>query len=212
MALLARLNHVPTRVVTGYRVVESSELGDYRIVRERNAHAWVEAWVDGRWVTLDPTPADPLASAARASTPFGAALIDLLSTSWEKVDDFLTRRSPFELTLALVGLVGLLLLARWVRGRGVAKVEPVAPPDPPLPCFIALEAALAQQGLSRAPHETLGAFADRIAIASTKEDRLSEATRVVREYAELRYGGRGDEALITQEIAGLTSRLRGRVA
>jgi hypothetical protein len=92
------------------------------------------------------------------------------------------------------------------------KVRVAAPIDPALPCFVALEVALSQRGLTRAPHETLAAFAERISIAAKTEAPLSEATSVVHRYAELRYGGRGDEAALTKEIAGLTSRLRGRAA
>jgi transglutaminase-like putative cysteine protease len=51
MALLARAQGIPTRVVSGYRGGDVNRVGGYTIVRERNAHAWVEAWVDGQWRT-----------------------------------------------------------------------------------------------------------------------------------------------------------------
>ena len=59
MVLLSRARGIPARLVGGYRVAEFSELGDYYIVRERNAHTWVEAWVPAasprttnpRWLT-----------------------------------------------------------------------------------------------------------------------------------------------------------------
>ncbi len=55
-ALVMRLAGVPTRVVTGYLGGELNPLGDYLIVRQSDAHAWVEVWLNDRgWVRVDPT-------------------------------------------------------------------------------------------------------------------------------------------------------------
>lgn len=54
LALMGRELGVPTRFVGGY--AGGRQVGDLTVFEERHAHAWVEAYVDGRWVTLDPTP------------------------------------------------------------------------------------------------------------------------------------------------------------
>jgi protein-glutamine gamma-glutamyltransferase len=57
MALLLRMGGVPARVSTGFSPGGYS--GRYKawIVRDTDAHAWVEAWYDSAgWVTYDPTP------------------------------------------------------------------------------------------------------------------------------------------------------------
>jgi transglutaminase-like putative cysteine protease/uncharacterized protein (DUF58 family) len=55
-AFLLRATGVPARVVTGYQGGERNPLGDYLIVRQSDAHAWVEAWVAGEgWLRIDPT-------------------------------------------------------------------------------------------------------------------------------------------------------------
>lgn len=57
LALILRSAGVPTRVVTGFKGgIESAEQGILE-VQQRHAHAWVEAYLDGEWVTLDATPA-----------------------------------------------------------------------------------------------------------------------------------------------------------
>ena len=57
MALLLRMGGVPARVVTGFSPGGYSERKHAWIVRDTDAHSWVEAWFDGLgWVTFDPTP------------------------------------------------------------------------------------------------------------------------------------------------------------
>ncbi len=56
MTLLLRANGVPARLVSGYKGGSTDpETGDHVLV-ETDAHAWVEAYVDGDWQTFDPTP------------------------------------------------------------------------------------------------------------------------------------------------------------
>lgn len=55
-AFLMRAAGVPARIVTGYQGGEINPIGRYLIVRQSDAHAWVEIWVTGRgWVRIDPT-------------------------------------------------------------------------------------------------------------------------------------------------------------
>jgi hypothetical protein len=80
MALLLRMGGVPARVATGFSPGGFAKRRDAWIVRDTDAHAWVEAWFDAYgWVTVDPTPvATPARSqiaalqAPREPTPSGA--------------------------------------------------------------------------------------------------------------------------------------------
>lgn len=55
---LMRAAGVPARVVTGYQGAELNPLGNYWIVRQRDAHAWAEVWLRGEgWTRIDPTAA-----------------------------------------------------------------------------------------------------------------------------------------------------------
>lgn len=57
-ATLMRAAGIPTRIVTGYHGGEYNPIGDYFIVRQRDAHAWAEVWFSERgWVRIDPTTA-----------------------------------------------------------------------------------------------------------------------------------------------------------
>ena len=54
--ILMRAAGVPARVVTGYLGGELNPIGDYLIVRQHDAHAWTEVWLEKQgWVRIDPT-------------------------------------------------------------------------------------------------------------------------------------------------------------
>jgi protein-glutamine gamma-glutamyltransferase len=55
-AVLMRAAGIPARVVTGYQGGTFNRFSDYWILRQSNAHAWDEIWIDGRgWIRVDPT-------------------------------------------------------------------------------------------------------------------------------------------------------------
>lgn len=55
---LMRAAGIPARVVTGYQGGELNPVGEYLVVRQRDAHAWAEVWLDGfGWLRIDPTSA-----------------------------------------------------------------------------------------------------------------------------------------------------------
>jgi hypothetical protein len=55
-AVLMRAAGIPARVVTGYQGGTFNRFSDYWILRQSNAHAWDEIWIDGRgWLRIDPT-------------------------------------------------------------------------------------------------------------------------------------------------------------
>jgi transglutaminase-like putative cysteine protease len=107
---LMRAAGIPARVVTGYQGGTRNPYGDYWIVRQSDAHAWTEVWIEPQgWVRMDPTAAispqrvergpgevagadDPLASRWQRKSPWfaGARLrMDVLREVWrERILDF----------------------------------------------------------------------------------------------------------------------------
>ncbi len=75
---LMRALDIPARVVLGYQGGEYNELADYMIVRQSDAHAWAEIWLeDEGWVRIDPTSA---VAPERVETGIDAALPDRVSS------------------------------------------------------------------------------------------------------------------------------------
>ncbi len=55
-AFLMRAANVPARIVTGYQGGALNPSGNYYIIRQADAHAWVEVWLAGQgWQRVDPT-------------------------------------------------------------------------------------------------------------------------------------------------------------
>jgi len=60
MAILLRSVGIPTRLVNGFLMGEYNPVGGDYIIRESDAHSWVEVYTPGRgWMEFDPTPPDP---------------------------------------------------------------------------------------------------------------------------------------------------------
>ena len=92
-ALLLRMGGIPARIATGFTSGSYDDRQREFVVRDFDAHSWVEAWFPGfGWITRDPTPAaapprsqpgedegGPLGSGARPPSLGGERLSDLES-------------------------------------------------------------------------------------------------------------------------------------
>lgn len=81
--LMLQAVDVPARLVSGYYGCEvNSVTGKYE-VRQKHAHTWTEAWINGQWQTLEPTP-----SAERDASITRNESITLMSNIQEAISDF----------------------------------------------------------------------------------------------------------------------------
>ncbi|MCS7214589.1 MAG: DUF3488 and transglutaminase-like domain-containing protein [Thermodesulfovibrio sp.] len=55
MAIMLRIKGIPARVVGGFKGGTYNSIGGYYVVRASDAHLWVEAWLDGKWLRFDPS-------------------------------------------------------------------------------------------------------------------------------------------------------------
>jgi hypothetical protein len=91
-ALLLRAGGIPARYATGFAVSEKSALENAYIVRQRHAHAWVRAYVNGAWIDIDTTPPSWVAAEAEGSgwwtviTDHGSWLRFRASRAWANSD------------------------------------------------------------------------------------------------------------------------------
>jgi hypothetical protein len=70
---LMRAAGIPARVVTGYQGGIWNRYGNYLLIRQSDAHAWSEIWLEGEgWVRVDPTAVVAPARLTRGADDFGA--------------------------------------------------------------------------------------------------------------------------------------------
>lgn len=122
-AVLMRAMDIPARVVTGYQGGEVNTVDGYWTVRQRDAHAWTEVWLQGQgWVRVDPTGAvfpGRIGSVQRLQAPTGLVagalqaaispnLVALLRANWEALNNVwnqwvlnYTQNSQFDLLRSL---------------------------------------------------------------------------------------------------------------
>ncbi|MCX6582327.1 MAG: DUF3488 and transglutaminase-like domain-containing protein [Candidatus Aminicenantes bacterium] len=73
--LLMRAADIPARMVVGFQGGEVNTVGGYLVVRQSDAHAWSEVWLEGKgWQRVDPT-----AAASPERIEFGAEMSRTLS-------------------------------------------------------------------------------------------------------------------------------------
>jgi transglutaminase-like putative cysteine protease len=136
MVIMSRAIGVPARLVTGYYAHESA--GTNRmVVRDRDAHAWAECWIDGvGWITVDATP-----SGGKPDARFADA--SALRRAWETIQDLpatvrdwlgsLSRKSVFTtlfVCAVLILISGIVQILR--RKRTTHDLPYVAPHNPAL--------------------------------------------------------------------------------
>jgi len=190
LAVMLRGLGIPARLVNGFQRGEWNPYGHYFMIRQRDAHSWVEAYFDGvGWVTLDPSPR---VAAAGGGLDRAGLYLDALRLRWYRYVVNWSLRDQVTVAAALQRQTaewqGRLLLARAAsdlrrRGPAVAVVvgalgvglglwrrrRAARPGRPParVPRFYARALrVLARRGVRLGPGETAREFLARAGAAA----------------------------------------------
>ncbi len=140
MVLMLRSVGIPARLATGYLGAEYNRLEGYYVVRESNAHAWVEAYLPASgWTTFDPTPA------AGRPVVSDHGMVSVVADAW---DYLLFRWDRYVLTYGFSDQVEVLLFARGLWRDLVAFFHSAGPKPPGVDATGAPEAATAPSPVS----------------------------------------------------------------
>lgn len=214
--VLMRAAGVPARVVTGYQGGEMNPVGDYLIVRQSDAHAWSEVWLEGRgWQRVDPTgwvalqrielgldqavgADEPVPFLARQGGGIFKALrlrLDALTNGWNR---WVLAYGP-ELQQQLLSRAGLRNWQQIALALGASLVAVVLGValamffgqrrrriDPVLASYQRFCHKLARRGLPRAPSEGPEDYARRVVQA--RPELGPSIDTITRLYVKLRYG------------------------
>lgn len=85
MAVMLRVLGIPSRVVNGFIDGQWNALGDFFLIRESDAHSWVEVYFPTYgWVSFDPTPESVDPDAERGALYFFSSYLDYLRFRWSR--------------------------------------------------------------------------------------------------------------------------------
>lgn len=222
-AVLLRLSGVPCRYVTGFVVAERGMFGGHWVARNRDAHAWVEAWdstvgTAGRWMVVECTPGEGVPRGTDRSRflmlyneiafLFATARNLLAGLSLHAVLQWFGE-NPVRL-ICVIGIFGMLIAVAWRvllrrRPRRKNRGVPVSAEVLELRALLAkLDRFAANRGLVRDTGETLLRFADRVAAAPGDPRDLEAVADWYRNYSAVRYLARPT----THQIQELADSLR----
>jgi hypothetical protein len=185
-ALVLRRLGIPARYVTGFANPEVVEGMPYSIFRRKHSHAWVEAFIDNRWVIFDPTPPIlPQFSVAPSwwnlkwegvRGRFAYIMHQLKEGGWRRVVDSWQNQSTALLESPILYTVLVILVAGFVgrklriayRKRLKNRATVSAKALEWAKKLNAAERALARCGYRRETGETVGHFAKRVGTALSR--------------------------------------------
>lgn len=207
---------IPSRIVTGYQGGEMNPIDEYMIVRQSDAHAWAEAWLEGRgWLRIDPTAAiapsrieaglasamaagEPLPFMVRADLSWFRSLRfrwEALSNSWnqwvlgynpQRQREVLERIGLREPDWRAMTGIMALLCGILLLGLTVWAVRKRIRLDPTVRAWNRLSRKLERVGLARKVWEGPADYPKRIAL---ERPELSQPVEAIAElYIGLRYG------------------------
>lgn len=229
--ILMRAAGVPARVVTGYQGGEKNPVDGTWVVRQSDAHAWAEVWLESRgWLRVDPTAAaaparieDSLAAALPAGEPLPLLArpgFDWLRTlryrwwavshAWQQwVLGYDAERQRSLLTRMGMSAPDWRTMALWLAALSSLALAALAlgllwqrpRRDAIERAWRRCERRLARRGLARLPWEGPYDYAERV--ARELPAAAADIRAIAACYARLRYGVASD---------ALRAELRHRVA
>ena len=220
MAVMLRTVGIPSRVVNGFQSGDYSRIFDAWVVRQRNAHSWVEAWIPGLgWTMFDPTPPEALLPPSTDDVTEIWRQIEILwddnvigfnytaqlgflttvrewwdgASGWARRSSSLLQRGALALAALGAGWIALALLRRR-RGGSIGWRR--------VPFYARALKLLARRGHRRRPSQTPLELAREV--AERDSARGEAALELTRLYYDARYGGKpADPGRVSELLARL---------
>ncbi len=119
MVVLLRTLGVPARLVTGYRGGQYNSMGGWYLVRQSDAHSWVEVYLaPRRWKMYDPSPLEDLDDGALLAMGKIDEIMDYLRTTWFS---YVVRYNRVHRRKALALVKGVLAGGFALLNRGIVR-------------------------------------------------------------------------------------------
>ncbi len=225
-AVMARTIGIPSRVAIGFVPGEPVE-GGYQ-VSGKDAHAWPEVLIDGRWRAYEPTPSrgteSPLANltttttippttVANANVPTTVALDNVVLDPPASGGTGIPVGLLLRLLGGVLGLGALLsvptLVRRWRARRGLVDDADAVPAEL-RHAWTDLEDTVAWAGFARPVSQSVSEWSDWIALRTSAGAWVPLTVAAARRMESLRYNDRvteGEAASLTTDIKTATGQI-----
>lgn len=224
MVILLREAGIPARLVNGFAGTEWHEWGNYLIIRQSDAHSWVEAFIPGKgWMIFDPTPADPTPLNTLSPSSMSRAL-DLLRMNWQRyivrysykdqasmVNFFRSGSRDAMDSLKNLTSLGWKDLSNWFVNQKwillgllliislfcIIRSRTFSPPLPQaVMLYKELQDRLERDGIKIKPHWT----ARELLNSQIPAEKFKQAEQVIDYYEKVRFGNQPGNTKIEKEI------------
>jgi transglutaminase-like putative cysteine protease len=209
--ILMRGAGIPARVVTGYTGGVPNRVGGYWVVRQMDAHAWSEVWLEGEgWVRVDPTAAvaperiydtlDDMLGTGGSSAGALQPVFDIGDSLREAWNNFVVRYDALRQAELLQNLgwrgagatqVGQAFIIAAGIALGLTLLVLMWPPkgerDPLLRAWRGFLRRWAKRGMEKRPDETAEVFLQRLRSHVSTPSAAVDAEALVRRFIAQRY-------------------------
>jgi len=212
-AVLMRAAGIPTRVVTGYQGGFWQTNGEYLLVRQSDAHAWNEVWLEGSgWTRVDPTAAVSPARIEQGARSVINAPRHLLDRDWiqnlrnrydrvqhlwnrwvlgfdhERQRGMLERLGLSGMSVERIAMLMILalLLVTAPLSWFLLRTQAPRPRSEVDRAWLILLKKMRRRGLYKQPHETPLEFATRVVQSETANRQ--DFAQLAQMYCRIHYG------------------------
>jgi transglutaminase-like putative cysteine protease len=197
LVVMSRAVGIPARFVTGYYAHEGYG-DDTMVVRQRDAHAWAECWIEGvGWVTFDATPSGGRPDQSGVKTSSLRKAWEWISDLPGRLRDWLAQFNTRTLTIVIVAaalLLPALSLIRYLlkrRRKSSRASEYTKPREELLIIGRRFEQWLRGQNVTCAPNRT---WREHVAVINPLCNDFVEV------YDQARFGGADGEAIARANV------------
>jgi protein-glutamine gamma-glutamyltransferase len=206
--LLLRGAGIPARYAVGYSVDEFSPLEGQYIVRSRDAHAWVMAYVNGNWQSFDTTPPSWGVQEDSAASP-----LQIVSDLWAFVGFKLARSNIWIYGGLAIAPITAFFFWKWVQKLWVRRstVPPIATSEPIIAStkegldseFYLIEKRLDELNLKRITSEPLQEWITRLN-AELPEPEFKILKNIINLHNRYRFDPQGIKATERETLRSLS--------
>ncbi len=218
----ARMIGIPSRIVTGYKADRANAINNYLLIKEADAHAWVELYLPSKgWVRFEPTstawrtlaPDNPQVSNAYTSASLKLSTVQklfkqiniyymytrYLINNWiiqySRIKQMSLMNELLTNTIFLLKFLGSIIAFVLLCIISFLFLQRASCDEPVLCEMKRLVKALKRRGLERRRGETMSAFLQRAKEITVYCDEIEEINRLYHLY---RYADMKDKSYLLQ--------------